>query len=101
MKKRLTLLKIIKMSAEFREKKQKESTEKYWTDKVVKHLVGKKITKVEYMTEIEMKDNMWYNRPIAIQLDNKYWLIPMMDDEGNDGGAMSTTFKELGTIPVI
>ena len=101
MKKRLTLLKIIKMSAEFREEKRKESTEKYWTDKVAKHLVGKTITKVEYIGDEEMKDSMWYKKPIAIQLDNKYWLIPMMDDEGNDGGAMSTTFKELGTIPVI
>jgi len=89
------------MSAEFREKKQKESREKYWTDLVKKNLVGKKITRVEYMTEIEMEDNMWYKRPIAIQLDNKYWLIPMMDDEGNDGGALSTSFKDLGTIPVI
>jgi len=25
----------------------------------------------------------------------------MMDDEGNDGGAISTTFDDLGTIPVI
>ena len=82
------------------EKKEK-TTEQYWTDKVAKNLVGKKITRVEYMTEIEMKDNMWYKRPIAIQLDNKYWLVPMMDDEGNDGGAISTTFIELGTIPVI
>ena len=75
--------------------------EQYWTELVAKNLVGRKITRVEYMTEIEMKDNMWYKRPIAIQLDNKYWLVPMMDDEGNDGGAMSTTFKDLGTIPVI
>ena len=48
-----------------------------------------------------MIDSMWHKRPIAIQLDNKYWLIPMMDDEGNDGGAMCTTFKNLSTIPVI
>ena len=82
-------------------KTKEKIAEQYWTDKVAKNLVGKKITRVEYMTEIEMKDNMWYKRPIAIQLDNKYWIIPMMDDEGNDGGAMSTTFKELGTIPVI
>jgi len=75
--------------------------EQYWTEKIAKHLVGKKITRVEYMTEIEMEDNMWYKRPLAIQLDNKYWLVPMMDDEGNDGGAISTTFKDLGTIPVI
>ena len=82
------------------EKKEK-TTEQYWTDKVAKNLVGKKITRVEYMTEIEMKDNMWYKRPIAIQLDNQYWLVPLMDDEGNDGGAISTTFKDLSTIPVI
>jgi hypothetical protein len=75
--------------------------EQYWTEKIAKHLVGKKITRVEYMTEVEMKDSGWYKRPIAIQLDNKYWLVPMMDDEGNDGGAMSTTFKDLSIIPVI
>jgi len=57
-----------------------KSVEQYWTDKI---------------------DNMWYKRPVAICLDNKYWLIPMMDDEGNDGGAISTTFDDLGTIPVI
>ena len=44
---------------------------------------------------------MWYKKPCAIQLDNKYWLVPMQDDEGNDGGAISTTFKDLRTIPVI
>ena len=75
--------------------------EQYWTDLVTKNLVGKKITRVEYVTEIEMIDSMWHKRPIAIQLDNKYWLIPMMDDEGNDGGAMSTTFEDLSVIPVI
>ena len=83
-------------------KKNKEKKiEKYWTDLVAEHLVGKKITKVEYLPEEEMKDAMWHKRPIAIQLDGGHWLVPMMDDEGNDGGAMSTTFKDLGTIPVI
>ena len=44
---------------------------------------------------------MWYNKPVAIQLDNKYWLVPMSDDEGNDGGAVATTIKGLEIIPVI
>ena len=48
-----------------------------------------------------MEENMWYKKPIAICLDNRDWLIPTMDDEGNDGGSISTTIKELGTIPVI
>ena len=82
-------------------KTKEKTTEQYWTDLIRENLVGRTISGVEYITEIEMKDNMWYKRPIAIQLDNKYWLIPMMDDEGNDGGAISTSFKELGTIPVI
>ena len=78
-----------------------KSVEQYWTDKIAKHLVGRKITKVEYIPTEEMEDNMWYKRPIAIRLDNGHWIVPMMDDEGNDGGAMSTTFKDLSTIPVI
>ena len=75
--------------------------EQYWTDLTSEHLVGKTITKVEYIDNAEMEENMWHKRPIAIQLDNKHWLIPMMDDEGNDGGAISTTIGELQTIPVI
>ena len=47
------------------------------------------------------EENMWYKKPIAIQLDNKHWLIPMMDDEGNDGGAIQTTISEIDVIPVI
>ena len=78
-----------------------KTVEKYWTDLVAKNLVGRKITKVEYIPKEEAEDSMWYKRPIAIQLDGGHWLVPMQDDEGNDGGAMSTTFKELGTIPVI
>lgn len=75
--------------------------EQYWTELIAKHLVGRKITKVEYIPTEEMDENMWYKRPISILLDDKIWITPIMDDEGNDGGAMSTTIKELRTIPVI
>lgn len=81
--------------------RSKADIEKYWTELVSKNLVGKTITKVEYVNDEEVEDNMWYKKPIAIQLDGKHWLIPMSDDEGNDGGAISTTFKDLRTIPVI
>ena len=81
--------------------RSKADIEKYWTELVSKNLVGKTITKVEYVNNEEVEDNMWYKKPIAIQLDGKHWLIPMSDDEGNDGGAISTTFKDLRTIPVI
>ena len=75
--------------------------EQYWTELIAKHLVGRKITKVEYIPQDEMDENMWYKRPISILLDDEHWITPIMDDEGNDGGAMCTTNKELGTIPVI
>tara|TARA_R100001086_G_scaffold177325_1_gene97951 strand:- start:7875 stop:8129 length:255 start_codon:yes stop_codon:yes gene_type:complete len=79
----------------------KQEVEKYWTKLISKHLVGKTITKVEYIGDDEMEENMWYKKPVAIQLDNRHWLIPMMDDEGNDGGSIQTTISELQTIPVI
>ena len=81
--------------------KDSKQVEKYWTELISKHLVGKTITKVEYIGDNEMDKNMWYKKPIAIQLDGNDWLVPIMDDEGNDGGAIATTFKELQTIPVI
>ena len=81
--------------------KKEKTTEQYWTDKISKNLVGKTITKVEYVSEEETEKTGWYKRPIAIQLNDGNWLVPMADDEGNDGGAISTTFDKLGVIPVI
>ena len=78
-----------------------KTVEQYWTDLITKYLVGRKIVKVEYLPQDELKELDWYKRPISILLDNGHWITPMMDDEGNDGGAMTTTFKDLGTIPVI
>ena len=75
--------------------------EQYWTDLITKHLVGRKIVKVEYLPEMLMKEWGWYKRPITLELDDGSILIAQMDDEGNDGGAISTTFGDLGTIPVI
>ena len=78
-----------------------KTVEQYWTDLISKNLVGRKITKVEYIPRDEAEENMWHKRPISIELDSGDWLTPIMDDEGNDGGAISTTFGKLGTIPVI
>ncbi len=79
-----------------------ETIRKHWNDKVRKALIGKKITHVEYLSKEEVDDAMWYKTPIAICLDNKYWLIPMADDEGNDGGSISVNnMKELDVIPTI
>ena len=74
---------------------------KNWEGKISEKLVGRTIVKVEYLTQEETDKNYWYKRPIALVLDDGNCLIPMADDEGNDGGSIATSFKELDTIPVM
>jgi hypothetical protein len=51
-------------------------------------LTGKTIASVRYMTEQECKRLMWVSRPLLIRFTDGSYIIPQMDDEGNDGGAM-------------
>lgn len=72
-----------------------------WEKKIAKLLVGKKIVETRYLTEEESEQSGWYNKPLMIVLDDGTQLVPMMDDEGNAGGAMATNLKDLPTIPVM
>jgi len=65
--------------------KQKES---FTVPASWKSLIGTKIELIRYLTPQECKMQDWYSSPLAIQLSNGCLLIPMRDDEGNDGGAM-------------
>lgn len=51
-------------------------------------LTGKTIASVRYMTEQECNGLMWHKRPLLIRFTDGSYIIPQMDDEGNDGGAM-------------
>ena len=62
--------------------------EKRWQDAAQKRLLGRTITEVRYMSADEAKGSGWYERPLAIVLDDGSFLVPMRDDEGNGGGAM-------------
>ena len=53
-----------------------------------KHLQGRTIVAVRYMTKEEAKDFGWYMRPVMFILDNDTSIIVQRDDEGNDGGAL-------------
>ena len=53
------------------------------------------------MPEEEVKDMLWHKIPVVIHLDDGGILVPSMDDEGNDGGAIITNYWNLETIPVI
>ena len=80
---------------------EKKTITKSWTQRVAEKLVGRKIVKVRYMDEQETEDCGFESRPIVLVLDDGNSIYPMHDDEGNDAGAMGTTFQKLPTIPVI
>jgi len=76
---------------------------KRWIDLANKTLVGKTIAEVRYLTDEEMKGMAWYcNPPVIIFTDGSY-ILPMRDDEGNDGGAMcgASASGEEYVLPVI
>jgi hypothetical protein len=80
---------------------EKNNLELKWIKKISSLLVGKKIVKIQYMTEKVAEEQGWYRRPIQIKLEDGTWLTPSQDDEGNDGGSIYTNIEQLPIIPVI
>ncbi len=72
-----------------------------WTEAAAGKLVGRKIESVHYLTEKETEDMGFQRSTIALILDDGNYLIPSADDEGNDAGALFTSYDDLPTIPVI
>ena len=66
---------------------------------MTKALVGKKIMSVRYMTAEEAGD--WYKLPLMISLNDGTVIIPLQDDEQNEGGSLEfyhpeTELEEAG-----
>ena len=80
---------------------QKSSNVSSWEKRIAKCLVGRKIVDIRYLSKEETDSCGFYNQPIVIFLDNSEWIMPMKDDEGNDGGALATSYEKLSTIPVM
>lgn len=72
-----------------------------WVNKIKKNLLNKKIIDVRVMSISETKNLGWDYRSIVITLDDGEMIYPSMDDEGNEAGAIFTTYKDLPTIPVM
>jgi hypothetical protein len=68
--------------------------EKHWNEFAKKHLLGKTIASVRYMTKAEAKNMGWESRPVAIFFTDGSYVFPSMDDEGNDGGSLFGTTKD-------
>jgi len=78
-----------------------DKIEKKWTKVASDILVGRTITKVEYLDLEDTKSVFgWYKRPITFTLDDGKVVVAQMDDEGNDGGVLLVEFTgETTTHP--
>ena len=66
-----------------------EEMNKQWEDIANKILLGRKIVKIRWLSKLSAEQDFgWYKRPIILTLDDGSEIIPQMDDEGNDGGAL-------------
>lgn len=72
----------------------------YWGNKASNFLIGKTIRRVRYLTGSERDDLGWNKCPLVIEFEDGHWLVPMADDEGNDGGSLWTSSaSDLSIIP--
>lgn len=72
-----------------------------WTKEIAAKLEGRTIKRVRYLTGKEMDTLAWDRRAVVLELDDGNILFPSADDEGNDAGAIFTSFEDLEIIPVI
>jgi len=71
-----------------------------WHELARKHLVGKKIVDVKWLSPKESERLYgWDQQPCEIHLDDGTILTPSSDDEGNDAGAFQTNITELPVLP--
>ena len=81
--------------------KERSKIRNRWTKLAKDLLVGRKIVKVEWITDEEAEEWMWSSKPISMLLDDGTWIYPSQDDEGNNGGALFTTSKVESCLPVM
>tara|TARA_Y100001951_G_scaffold54201_1_gene42971 strand:- start:351 stop:614 length:264 start_codon:yes stop_codon:yes gene_type:complete len=77
------------------------STEKRMTKFAKDLLVGKTIKDVEYLSDFDIDEMLWSKRPIMITFDDDSIMVPMTDDEGNDGGTLHYHHKKSNRTETI
>ena len=81
---------------------KKLTNQQLWEEKARKLFEGKKIVSVRYMTEEEAEENDIEARPLCFKLDDGTIVIPLSDDEGNNGGAFQLIKKDQAyLLPVM
>ena len=80
----------------------KTELRKTWNAEAREVLLGKKIVRVSYLAEESMENMMWHKCPVVLELEDGTVIVPQMDDEGNDGGALMYIDKEgQGVLPTL
>ncbi len=82
-------------------RKAGKSTVDVWTILCRQKLLNRRITGVRYLSDKEIEAMGWQNKSLVIFLDNGHHFFISTDDEGNDAGALFTSFPDLEVIPVI
>lgn len=72
-----------------------------WRHVSLEKLNGRTIVDVQYLTDEECDDLGWSERAAVLVLDDGNSLFAAGDDEGNNAGALFTTFEDLPILPVI
>lgn len=63
-----------------------------------KQLIGKTIAKIEYLSNEECNELMWFSRPVVIVFTDGTYMVPVVDEEGNDGGALWYEHNGASTV---
>lgn len=74
---------------------------KKWEERCSAVLVGKTISHVRYLNNDEKESMAWYRRSLVIFFNDGSYLFASADSEGNDGGALFTSMKNLEVIPAL
>lgn len=76
--------------------------QKHWSDKV-QTFVGKTVKSVRYLSHAEWSSEFddWRSVPVVIEFTDGTYIIPMSDDEGNNGGSLMTNIDGFEVVPVL
>lgn len=72
-----------------------------WEERCAQILVGKTIKSVRYQYTCEMKDMGWSKKSLIIFFTDGSFIFPSSDDEGNNAGAIFTSFEGIEGIPTL
>lgn len=80
-----------------------EAMKQRWQTVATRHLLGRKIVAIRWMTPEEQKAMGWDHAAVVLILDNLMMIWPSADDEGNDAGALFGNDRNGNdvTLPVI